>query len=92
MNKYIFLLLFLAGMTACTDHKDLYDPNLSEKEYEKNWKEQFGDIDPNQTWNMAVSRHATINLLEDALSEYNIQLYTADPLYDSRLYCLPVIH
>lgn len=83
MNKYIFLLLFLAGMAACTDHKDLYDPNLSEKEYEKNWKEQFGDIDPNQTWNMAVSRHATINLLEDALSEYNIQLYTADPLYDS---------
>lgn len=83
MNKYIFLLTCLVGMAACTDHKDLYDPNLTEKEYEKNWKEQFGDIDPNQTWNMAVSRHATINLLEDALSEYKIQLYTADPLYDS---------
>lgn len=83
MNKYIFLLACLVGMAACTDHKDLYDPNLTEKEYEKNWKEQFGDIDPNQTWNMAVSRHATINLLEDALSEYKIQFYTADPLYDS---------
>lgn len=81
MKKNIFWVTGLLCLLGCTDkHEDVYDPDFAIKQYESDWKTQIGDIDPEQTWNMAVSRSAKVTLKEDALSDYRIQLFTANPL------------
>lgn len=43
-------------MSSCAKEFELYDPvKDATAKYEKNWKETFGNIDPNQDWNMATS-------------------------------------
>lgn len=58
-------------MSSCAKEFELYDPvkDVTAK-YEKNWKETFGNIDPNQDWNMATQKTVTVTV--PATSEVNI--------------------
>lgn len=43
-------------MSSCAKEFELYDPvKDATAKYEKSWKDTFGNIDPNQDWNMATS-------------------------------------
>lgn len=68
MKKGLFYALALTGVFAssCSDHDNVYDPDYSKKQYEENWKDKMGDIDPNQTWSMAAAIKADVKLSEDA--------------------------
>jgi len=69
-------------MSSCSKETNLYDSNLALKEYEQAWTETFGQVAADQDWNLATRATATISITEDALSTYNLQLFTANPLYD----------
>lgn len=76
-------LLLLAGgliISSCSKETDLYNPNASLEEYSKNWNEKFGNIDPNQDWNMAEKVVATINLSETTNDECKVNIYSKNPL------------
>lgn len=58
-------------MSSCAKEFELYDPvKDATAKYEKNWKETFGNIDPNQDWNMATQKTVTVTV--PATSEVNI--------------------
>lgn len=84
MKRYFF---FAVGLTlslfACDNsHDDLYDPTWMREQYNNQWEMQFGEIDPNHTWNMAKQVKANLSIQEDALSEYTFKIYTANPFED----------
>jgi len=58
-------------MSSCAKDFELYDPvkDVTAK-YEKSWKDTFGNIDPNQDWNMATQKTVTVTV--PATSEVNI--------------------
>lgn len=62
LNKsYLFALA--AGtvlLSSCSREMDFSVPKA--EEYANNWKSTFGDIDPNQDWNMAVRTVLNVNL------------------------------
>lgn len=77
------LMAFSAIISSCTrDHGDMYDPEFVREYYESQWKKQFGEIDPNQTWNVAQGVQANLSIKEDALADYTFNIYTSNPLYD----------
>ena len=77
------LMAFSAIISSCTrDHGDMYDPEFVREYYESQWKKQFGEIDPNQTWNIAQGVQANLSIKEDALADYTFNIYTSNPLYD----------
>jgi len=82
MKKYVFLLVCLIGITSCTDHKDLYNPdNESEQkkeEYDKNFP--VTDVDPNQDWNSFRSIKVQVAVNEIAGETYTVKIYTDNPL------------
>lgn len=79
----LLLVVFSAIFSACTrDYGDMYDPEFVREYYESQWKKQFGEIDPNQTWNVAQSVSANLSIKEDALTDYTFNIYTSNPLYD----------
>lgn len=83
-KSYLFAVAAGAALlSSCSKEMDFSDPNANVKAYEKNWTEKFGDIDPNQNWNMATSKQAVISITEDALAKYTFQLFSANPLYDA---------
>lgn len=68
-------------MSSCAKEFELYDPvKDATAKYEKSWKDTFGNIDPNQDWNMATQVEATMSINEDALADYSLQLYSANPI------------
>lgn len=76
-------MAFSAIISSCTrDHGDMYDPEFVREYYESQWKKQFGEIDPNQTWNVAQGVQANLSIKEDALADYTFNIYTSNPLYD----------
>ena len=79
----LVLMVFSAIFSSCTkEYGDMYDPEYVREYYESQWKKQFGDIDPNQTWNIAQSVKANIFIKEDALADYTFMIFTSNPLYD----------
>lgn len=82
MKKGIFLLACLIGMSSCTDHKDVFDPNAEaekkKEEYDKNFP--VTDIDPNQDWNTFTLVKASVTVNEDWGENYVVKIYTANPL------------
>lgn len=61
----------------------MYDPNWVREQYQNQWEMQFGEIAPDQNWNMAKKIEANLAIQEDALSEYTFKVYTANPLYET---------
>lgn len=87
MKKQFNSIALLAVVSAslfvsCSKDTDLYDSNLAQKEYEQKWVERFGEVAADQDWNLATQVTATMSITEDALAKYNLQLFTANPLYD----------
>lgn len=70
-------------LSSCSNNPDFYNPNQKTTEYAASWERQFGSIDPNQNWNVATSRKANMSIQGDALAQYTLQLFTANPLYDA---------
>lgn len=84
MKKIILLTVLTAGLFACDNsHDNMYDPNWVREQYNKQWEMNFGEIAPDQNFNMAKQVMANISIKEDALSEYTFKIYTANPLYDN---------
>ena len=84
MKRTLYLLVGLVVcLSACDNTQgDMYDPEWVREQYENQWKMNFGEIDPNQNFNMAKPVKANLSIREDALSEYTFKIYTANPLYD----------
>lgn len=79
MKRVNIALIILAALftASCTD----FDNNLSEAEirYNQNFIDQFGNIDPNQDWNMA--QQVTANLdLSGIRGKATVKIFEADPL------------
>lgn len=90
MKKGFFYVVALSGtlLSSCTDHENLYDSDYARKQYEANWKETMGNVDPNQTWNTAASRSASVSVNYGTNGIYTVKMYTSDPrnvLVDSYL-------
>lgn len=83
MNKnylfkfYIMLAAFVMSLTACTD----YDNNYDERKlaYEEAFKDVFGNIDPNQDWNMAKQVKANLDLTGIS-NECTVTIYDKAPI------------
>lgn len=83
MRKALFKTMMYAGVTGmllsgCTND-DLYNPEAVVKKYEQNWEKQFGQVDPEQTWNTAKQVTAKINLGDLLSGDYTVRIYTANP-------------
>lgn len=85
MKRNFFFAVGLAlSLFACDNsHDDMYDPTWMREQYNNQWEMQFGEIDPNHTWNMAKQVKANLSIQEDALSEYTFKIYSANPLANS---------
>ncbi|MGN1263763.1 MAG: DUF4842 domain-containing protein [Prevotella sp.] len=79
------LMVMAAGsiiVSSCSHDQDYFDPAQEEAErkanYGSNWKNVFGNVYPEQDWNLAVSVKANIDLtgLEDAQT---VRIYTGLP-------------
>ncbi|MBQ8602895.1 MAG: DUF4114 domain-containing protein [Bacteroides sp.] len=83
-RNFFFAVGLVLSLFACDNsHDNMYDPTWVREQYENQWKLHFGEIDPNQNFNMAKQVTANISIKEDALSEYTFKIYTANPLCDA---------
>ena len=86
MKKVFFKTMMGAGLVGmlsagCVESPtDLYDPNYVIEQYKAKWEEQFGEVDPSHTWNMAKKVVADINLYGIADDECEVKVYTANPI------------
>lgn len=90
MQRTFFLLVTLVTCLSACDNSygDMYDPEWVREQYENQWKIHFGEIDPNQNFNMAKPVKTNLSIKEDALSEYTFKIYTANPLYDDNAFLM----
>ncbi len=85
MKKVLFKAIGCVALTGmffagCADSiKDLYDPNYVIQQYQKNWVDSIGQIDPNQTWNSA--KRVAVDISVNGSSAVNV--YTSNPLTPS---------
>lgn len=71
MKGRVFYFFMCASVfSSCSDHKDIYNPDNSNKQYEENWTKKFGDIDLNHTWNVATLADVSVHLDEDASVDF----------------------
>lgn len=47
-------------LSSCQKDTDLYEGNSTVKDYNKNWVERFGNVDPTQDWNGATRGSVTV--------------------------------
>ncbi|MBQ8192094.1 MAG: LruC domain-containing protein [Bacteroidaceae bacterium] len=86
MKKVFFKTMMGAGLVGmlsagCVESPtDLYDPNYVIEQYKAKWEEQFGEVDPDHTWNMAKKVVADINLYGISDDECEVKVYTANPI------------
>lgn len=81
MKNALFKTMLCASISAtllagCAND-DVYDPNAITKKYKENWEKQFGDIDPQQTWNTSAAQTANISI--GYSGKYTLKIYTANP-------------
>lgn len=82
-KSYLFAVAAGAALlSSCSKEMDFSDPNANIKAYEKNWGDKFGDIDPDQNWNMAIRTTLNINL-PYIKGEGVMRVYTSNPLEKS---------
>lgn len=81
MKIALFKTMMCAGLTGilltgCAND-NVYNPNAATKKYQENWEKQFGEIDPQQTWNTSTSRIAEITI--GYSGNYTLKIYTTPP-------------
>lgn len=72
MKKNFLVTLMLVGslfMSSCTE--DIYNPDKVKEDYEQNFVDLFGEIDPNQDWNVTELKSVTV----DPGSSTEVQIY-----------------
>ena len=72
MKKCFLVTLVVGGslfMSSCTE--DIYNPDKVKEDYEQNFVDLFGEIDPNQDWNVAELKSVTV----DPGSSTEVQIY-----------------
>ncbi len=71
------IVALATGVSSCSD----YDNGLTEKDiqYAQSFKETFGEIDPNQDWNMAQQVNAAVNI-SNLKGSATIKIFEVDPL------------
>ena len=66
MRNVLLKTMMCAGLTgvllAGCANDDMYDPNAAAKKYQESWEKNFGNIDPQQTWNTSVIHTADITI------------------------------
>ena len=70
--KKSFLVTFVVGslfVTSCTE--DVYNPERVQEDYTQNFVELFGEINPNQDWNVAELKSVTV----DPGSSTEVEIY-----------------
>lgn len=82
MKRNFFFAVGLAlSLFACDNsHDNMYDPTWVREQYENQWKLHFGEIDPNQNFNMAKQVTANVDLGEFSDLDCKIKVYTTHPL------------
>ena len=86
MRVVFFKAMMFAGVfgmlaVGCVESvKDLYDPDFVLEQYKTKWEEQFGNVDPEHTWNMARRVYAEVNLEGIADDVCEVKIYTANPI------------
>lgn len=68
-------------LSSCSKDSNLYDPNQKVNDYNNNWNQQFGAIDPTQNWNVATTVSATAACPTIA-GESEMRIYSDAPLED----------
>ena len=72
MKKNFLVTLMLVGglfMSSCTE--DIYNPDKVKEDYEQNFVDLFGEINPNQDWNVAELKSVTV----EPGSSTEVQIY-----------------
>lgn len=71
MKKNFLVTLVVGGlfMFSCTE--DIYNPDKVKEDYEQNFVDLFGEINPNQDWNAAELKSVTV----DPGSSTEVQIY-----------------
>lgn len=71
MKKNFLVTLVVGGlfMSSCTE--DIYNPDKVKEDYEQNFVDLFGEINPNQDWNAAELKSVTV----DPGSSTEVQIY-----------------
>ncbi len=72
---------FLAGallLTACVEKMDTSVPEQSDS---GRWEAEFGQVDPNQTWNMAAKANLSISAREAG----TIEVFTQNPIIEGSM-------
>lgn len=81
MRNVLLKTMMCAGLTgvllAGCVNDDMYDPNAAAKKYQERWEKNFGNIDPQQTWNTSAIHTADITI--GYSGNYTLKIYTADP-------------
>lgn len=89
MKKVFFKSMVGVGLlglavSGCTDAiTDLYDPEAIIKNYESKWEQEFGNVDPDHTWNTSKRVVANIDLTGVVSNDCLVSIYTANPLTPS---------
>lgn len=82
MKRNFFFAVGLAlSLFACDNsHDDMYDPTWMREQYNNQWEMQFGEIDPNHTWNMAKQVKANVDVSNLPDWPYVIKVYSNNPI------------
>ena len=84
MKRNFFFAVGLAlSLFACDNsHDDMYDPTWMREQYNNQWEMQFGEIDPNHTWNMAKQVKANVDISDWPSGEYIAKIFISAYKYD----------
>lgn len=80
----------VAAFSSCSQGENVFNDeayfNEQKAKYEKSWKEKFGAIDPTQNWNMVSTTQTKVSMdiTEDALSDYVLELYSDNPIVNPK--------
>ena len=82
MKRNFFFAVGLAlSLFACDNsHDDMYDPTWMREQYNNQWEMQFGEIDPNHTWNMAKQVKVNVDISDWPSEEYIAKIYSSNPI------------
>lgn len=66
------------GVSACSDYDNGYDEKAIE--YENNFINTFGQVDPNQDWNMAQQTNVELDLSVYGTGEMTVTIFDKNPI------------
>lgn len=82
LNTHVVTIAALAcvALTGCRD-RDVYQGDRTELEYEAAWVTKFGNVDPQQNWNLATQVNAVVKV-SPITAGSKVCVYDANPYTD----------